>query len=83
MFAINKRLLCHEQCYLRRDNGKIFEYSYVLRSPTVPTYSLKDPTYSVETINLDDNLLETSDRIARKEKNQTFRRLLSCIFSLN
>ena len=83
MFAINKWVLCHEQCYLWRDNGKIFEYSYVLHSPTVPTYSLKDPTYSTETINFDKSLLETNDRIARKEKKQTFRRLLSCIFSLN
>ena len=83
MFAINKRVLCHEQCYLRRDNGKMFGYSYVLRSPTVPTYSLKDPTYSAETINLDESLLETNDRIARKKEKQTFRRLLSCIFSLN
>ena len=57
MFAINKWVLCHEQCYLRRDNGKIFGYSYVLRSATVPTYSLKDPTYSAETINLDKSLL--------------------------
>ena len=83
MFAINKRVLCHKQCYLRRGDGKIFEYKYVLRSLTVTTYSLKDPTYSADTINLDESLLETNDRIATKEKKETFRRLLSCMFSLN
>ena len=62
---------------------KYLSIVYVLRSPTVLTYSLKDPMYSAKTIKLDESLLETNDRIATKEKKQTFGRLLSCKFSLN
>ena len=32
MFSISKGVICHEQCYLRRVNGKIFEYSFVMLS---------------------------------------------------
>ena len=62
---------------------KYLSIVYVLRSPAVLTYSLKDPTHSAKTIKLDESLLETNDRIATKEKKQTFRRLLNCKFSLN
>ena len=62
MFTIIKVVLCHEQCYLKKDTGKILEYSYVLCSPTVPTYSLKDSTYSMETVNLDESLQEKRRR---------------------
>ena len=68
----------------RRTLEKFLSIVYVLRSPIVPTYSLKDPTYSMETVNLDESLQEKGRQGREASEKRKNKHLEKCwVISLN